>query len=59
MAPMWFVLMLPAADLGHRRWSRGVGLLLLALSALSAAYPTWNAWTPPWIMNFLGYLGWL
>jgi len=60
MAPMWFMLMLPAADLlSHRRWSRGVGLVLLALSSLSASYPTWNAWSPPWIMNFLGYLGWL
>jgi len=60
MAPMWFMLMLPAADLmGRRRWSRGVALVLLALSALSAAYPTWNPWIPPWIMNFLGYMGWL
>lgn len=60
MAPMWFMLMLPAAELlARRRWSRGVGLVLLGLSALSAAYPTWNAWTPPWIMNFLGYMGWL
>jgi hypothetical protein len=58
MAPMWLVLMLPAADLlSHRRWMRGVGLALLALSTLSANYPTWNPWTPPWIMNFLGYLG--
>ena len=60
MAPMWLMLMLPAADLlSHRRWTRVVGLTLLALSALSASYPTWNPWTPPWIMNFLGYLGWL
>ncbi|MGO9115480.1 MAG: hypothetical protein ACLP9L_40230 [Thermoguttaceae bacterium] len=60
MAPMWLMLMLPATDLlSHRRWSRGLGLVLLALSALSASYPTWNAWSPPWIMNFLGYLGWL
>jgi len=60
MAPMWFMLMLPAADLlSHRRWSRGVGLALLALSVLSASYPTWNAWSPPWIMNFMGYMGWL
>jgi hypothetical protein len=58
MAPMWFMLMLPAADLlAHRRWSRGLALVLLALSSLSAAYPTWNPWTPPWIMNFLGYMG--
>ena len=60
MAPMWFMLMLPAADLlSRRRWSRGVALVLLALSALSASYPTWNAWSPPWIMNFLGCMGWL
>jgi hypothetical protein len=60
MAPLWLALMLPAADLlGRRRWSRGVALALLAFSALSAAYPTWNPWTHPWIMNFAGYMGWL
>jgi hypothetical protein len=60
MAPLWFMLMAPAADLlSHRRWSRAIGLLLLALSVLSASYPTWNPWTQPWIMNFLGYMGWL
>ena len=40
---------------GRGAWA----LLLLALSAMAASYPTWNAWTPPWIMNFLGYMGWL
>ena len=60
MAPMWLVLMLPAADLlSHRRWTRGVGLVLLALSALSAPIPPGTPGLPPWIMNFLGYLGWL
>ena len=60
MAPMWLMLMLPAANLlSGRRWTRGVGLALLALSVMSASYPTWNAWTPPWIMNFLGWMGWL
>ncbi len=60
MAPMWFMLMLPAADLlSHRRWSRGVGLLLLALSVMAASYPTWSPWGPPWIMNFMGYMGWM
>jgi len=60
MAPIWFMLMLPAADLlSHRRWSRSLALILLAFSVLSAAYPTWNPWSPPWIMNCLGYLGWL
>jgi len=56
-APMWSVLMLPAADrLAARRWTRTIGLLLLALSVLSASYPTWNPWTHPWIMNLMIYL---
>ena len=60
LAPMWLALALPAADLlAARRWTRGLGLLLLGLSALSVAYPTWNPWSSPWIMNFLGYMGWL
>ncbi len=60
MAPMWLALMLPATDLLSRRdWTRGMGLALLALSTLSASYPTWNPWSSPWIMDFLGYMGWL
>ncbi len=60
LAPLWFVLMLPAADLlSRRRWTRGTGLVLLALSVLAVSYPTWNPWTPPWLMNFLGYFTWL
>jgi hypothetical protein len=58
LAPLWLVLMLPAADLLSRRgWTRAIGLLLLATSALSCHYPTWNPWSAPWIMNFLGSLG--
>jgi len=50
--------MLPAADsLARRRWTRGLGLILLALSVLSGTYPTWNPWTHPWLMNFMQYLG--
>ena len=60
LAPLWLVLMLPAADLmARRRWSRALALLLLAASVVSCHYPTWNPWTPPWIMNLLGYMGWL
>jgi hypothetical protein len=60
MAPLWLVLMLPAADLmSRRRWSRGLALALLAFSALACHYPTWNPWSPSWIMNFIGYMGWL
>jgi hypothetical protein len=51
-APLWLVLMLPTADwLAGRRWGRGLGLVLLGLSVLSASYPTWNPWTSPWLMN--------
>ncbi len=51
-APLWLVLLLPAADwLAGRRWGRGLALVLLGLSVLSASYPTWNPWTSPWLMN--------
>ncbi len=60
LIPLWLMAMLPAADLAaQRRWSRGLALVLLGLSALSASYPTWNPWTHPWLYNFLEYLGWL
>ncbi len=60
MAPLWLVLMLPAADLmSRRRWSRGIGLIFLAFSALACSYPVWNPWSPTWIMNLMGYMGWL
>jgi hypothetical protein len=60
LIPVWLVVMLPAADLAaRRRWSRAAALVLLAVSALSASYPTWNPWTQPWLHNFLDYLDWL
>ena len=60
MAPLWLGLMLPAVDLMSRsRWSRGVALVLLAFSGLACNYPTWTPWSPTWIMNFMGYMGWL
>ncbi len=59
-APLWLVAMLPAADsLSGVRWRRGVGLVLLVLSVLSASYPTWNPWTYPWLTNLLMYLEWV
>ncbi len=59
LAPLWLLAMLPAADaLDCRRWTRGLCLVLLALSVLSASYPTWNPWTPPWLMVLSQYLGW-
>ncbi len=58
-APLWLVAMLPAVDrLSRSRIGRGVALVLLALSVLSASYPTWNPWTHPWLWNWVSYLGW-
>lgn len=57
--PLWIVALLPAADKAAGcRWLRGACLLLLAFSALSASYPTWNPWTHPWLVNLTNYLGW-
>jgi hypothetical protein len=33
-------------------------VVLLAASALSAHYATWNPWTNPWIVDFTKFLGW-
>ena len=57
-APLWLVALLPTADwLSTSRLGRGFALVLLALSVLSASYPTWNPWTHPWLWNFVDYLG--
>ena len=58
-APLWLVALLPAADrLAASRMGRGAALVLLALSVMSASYPTWNPWTHPWLWDFMSYLGW-
>jgi hypothetical protein len=58
-APLWLVAMLPALDALQRTSLRVVCLVLLALSAMSAAYPTWNPWIHPWLVNWMNYMGWL
>ncbi|HEX3727067.1 MAG TPA: hypothetical protein VHV08_12520, partial [Pirellulales bacterium] len=58
-APLWLVAMVPAADrLAVSRAGRGVALMLLTFSVLSASYPTWNPWTHPWLWHLFSYLGW-
>jgi hypothetical protein len=57
-APLWLLAILPAADkISRSRLGRGCGYLLLGLSVLSASYPVWTPWTPPWLANFWAYLG--
>lgn len=59
-APLWLLVMLPAADAcATRRWARGAALVLLGVSVLSATYPTWNPWTHPWLTNLMLHLGWV
>ena len=57
-APLWIVMMIPAAD----RLSRSTGgqvfaAVLLSFSALSASYPTWNPWVQPWLYNWMVWCG--
>ena len=54
LAPLWLLAALPALDwFAVRRWGRGLALVLLALSVLSAHYGPWNPWRHPWIYNYL------
>jgi hypothetical protein len=58
LAPLWLLAMLPAADwLGRRSWGRALAVVLLALSVLSASYPSWNPWRHPWIYNWMDAWG--
>ena len=60
LAPLWLVAMLPAVDAMSRlRIWRAVALVLLALSVLSASYPTWNPWTHPWLFDYMRHFGWI
>ena len=57
LAPLWSVALVSAADWFSRNaFTRGIALLCLAASAMSAAYPIWNPWTMPWAFNLLEYM---
>jgi hypothetical protein len=58
-APLWLLVMIPAADrLARSRIGIALAIVLLTFSVLSASYPTWNPWTHPWIYNWLVWSGW-
>ena len=60
LAPLWVVAAVPAADrLARSRAGRGVALVLLTLSVVSVAFPTWNPWTMPWLQRWLIHGGWI
>lgn len=58
LAPLWVAMLLPAVErLRSSRFGMGLAATLLALSVMSASYPTWNPWTHPWVYRWLDYLG--
>lgn len=60
LIPLWSVAAVAAADrLAGSRAGRGLALVLLALSMVSVAHPTWTPWTQPWIERWLVHAGWI
>ena len=59
-APLWLLVMIPAADaVAPRRNWRYVALGLLLISAMSAAYASLNPWAHPWLYEYWSFLGWI
>lgn len=60
LTPLWLFGLIPALErLAKSKPGRAVALVLLGISAFSAAYPTWNPWTHPWIYRWLEWAGWI
>ncbi len=58
-APLWIVMLLPAADwIGRNRVWRALALVLLLVSTFSAFYGSGNPWTHPWLYNYWEYIEW-
>jgi hypothetical protein len=58
LTPLLLLSAAPAADwLARTRGGRWVGYTLLAVSVISASYPTWSPWRHPWLYNWLEALG--
>jgi hypothetical protein len=58
-APLWIVMMIPAADrLARSTAGQALAAVLLSFSVLSTSYPTWNPWVQPWIYNWMVWCGW-
>lgn len=58
VAPLWLATALPVVHwLEKRKWGLILVGAILFFSVLSASYPTWNPWSPPWIHAWMNYLG--
>lgn len=60
LIPAWTISVIPVLEsCAQSAGGRRTVYVLLALSALSAHYPTWNPWMHPWLAYFFQYLGWI
>ena len=60
LTPLWTLGLLAGADaVSQSRRGRVVAGLMLAASAFSVAYPAWNPWRPPWILQLCELMGWV
>ncbi|MEO1615677.1 MAG: hypothetical protein AAFV88_07520 [Planctomycetota bacterium] len=59
-APLWLFTMAGPVDwLARRGWSRCLGIVLLAGSAVSMSTALASPWQSPWLYRFWVFLGWL
>jgi MFS family permease len=61
LTPLLLIAMLPPVDwMARSRTGRVVACFLLAVSAISAAYPAAKPWTThPWFYEWIKYMGWV
>ena len=60
LIPLWLLCLLPAADrLAAHRAGRGIAILFLLISVLSATYAGQNPWSQPWLFDYWTHLGWI
>lgn len=58
LAPMWLAMMPATIDrLKNHHLGFALAAALLAWSAMSASYPTWNPWTHPWVYHWMDWMG--
>jgi hypothetical protein len=60
LIPFWLLALVPVLDrAAHSVIGRGLVLLLLAASIVSAWIPIPNPWQPPWLFRQMEALGWI
>ena len=59
-APMWLLMLLPAADVAAKsKWLKAIALAFLLIGTFSAFYGSANPWTHPWLYDYWVYLEWI